>query len=442
MTARYPLTFQQQWVWSLLQDHPLWKAEITNGFRVRGPLRPEVLERSLAEVVQRHAALRTRFVLDDGMARQQVDDVGSFELECVEVPGTSPAVIEENARSLLVEFSELRMDVARGPLFRAQLLCLGARDHWLLLCVHRLVGECFSGEQISAEVFTLYTDFLQERASTLNATPLQYYDYALQQQGAAADWAGKHESYWTKRLETARNLEWRVEQSVQGVARGTLGRMSIHLGESLSTELRELARRERVLLATVMLAIYVAALWRCCQQPDFVVPFFVAGRKAEHKSAIGYFSHILYLCIDLGGVARFGDLLKAVGNEFFRALTHQDFGRMALQTPRLLEGNFFQWLTWYSSGAQTLPTSAPGEEADLTVERVAAVDFAEDLTALPPGVVSVELTCFDTSSGIYASGVYRADLYTQRAMDEFLHEFQAVAEQVVGNPQAPIAVRS
>ena len=215
--------------------------------------------------------------------------------------------------------------------------------------------------------------------------------------------------------------------------------MNILFGEDLSTEVQEFARRARTLAATVMLAIYATALCRHCGQKDFVVPCFVAGRQSEHKSVVGYFSHILYVGVQLAGTETFNDLLRYVANEFFRALSHQDFGQMAIRESRLLSGTFFQWLTWHPEEVYTVPGAADQDERDLVVERVSMVDFAENLTAIPPGMVDVELTFFDTSEGIYASGVYRADLFTQAAMDRFMHELRSTAQECVRHPDVRVS---
>jgi non-ribosomal peptide synthetase component F len=222
-----------------------------------------------------------------------------------------------------------------------------------------------------------------------------------------------------------------------GASRGMLGRMNILFDEGLSQRLREFSRSRRTLAANVMLSIYVTALSRHCNQKDFVVPCFVAGRQSEHKSVVGYFSHIVYVRVRLAGTETFGDVLHYVANEFFRALSHQDFGRMAIQVPELLNGTFFQWLTWPPEEACKVPTSADPDTPALVVEKVSVAEFAEYLTAIPPGMVDVELTFFDASQGIYASGVYRADLFTQAAMDRFMVYLRSTAEACLRDPDTP-----
>jgi hypothetical protein len=215
--------------------------------------------------------------------------------------------------------------------------------------------------------------------------------------------------------------------------------MKCLFGPQLSGELREAARRAQTLSAMFMLTIYVAVLVRWCKQKDLVVPFNVAGRQSEHKYVIGYFSHILYLRLKLTGSETFQQLLGAVSNEFYRALSHQDYGTMATKQPGLLEGTFFQWISWHKTD---VAGKAPPEEVKpdaLTAERFSFREFGEGLTAIPPGLVDVEVTFFDTDEGIYALGVYRADRFSGDAMEEFIQELRSAAKEFVQNRDALVA---
>jgi hypothetical protein len=435
--TRLPLTFQQQWLWGLLQIQNDWGCVVSYGFSLKGILQIECLERSLETIIWRHQSLRARIVAVDGTVAQEIDPPQTYALECATVPGSSEDEIRFNARKSLVAFSELPADVYTGPLFRARLLKLWEREHWLLLGVHRLVADCFALDQLMPEVWTAYEDLLQGRSCSLASNPPQYCNYAIRQYDGREQWALRHQEYWQRQLAGAQSVRWPPDTGTIGASRGSLGRMSILFGEDLSERLREFARSRRTLAANVMLSIYVTALSRHCNQKDFVVPCFVAGRQAEHKSVVGYFSHIVYVRIRLAGTETFAEILRYVGSEFFRALSHQDFGRMAIQVPELSSGTFFQWLTWPPEEAHKVPTSADPDACALAVERVSVAEFGEYLTALPPGMVDVELAFYDTSRGIYASGLYRADLFTRAAIDRFMVDLHSMAEACLQDPDTP-----
>src|SRR4030088_3242456 len=80
-----PLTFSQQLRWRLfeLQRCPSTRSVFT-AIRLLGRLNVKCLRQSFAELVRRHEALRTRFVVADGLPRQEIADAWEHELEAVD----------------------------------------------------------------------------------------------------------------------------------------------------------------------------------------------------------------------------------------------------------------------------------------------------------------------------------------------------------------------
>lgn len=443
LPVRLPLSFQQQWLWDLLQRQPQWRCMVAYTFRLRGPLDVGVLNRSFAAIVARHESLRTRVVALDGSPSLETEPPQAYRLECVSIPGRDEAELEENGRRWVEELCGVRVDPLTGPLLVARLLELAAGEHyWLVLAMHRLIGDCASIDQVFRETWQLYEALARDRPPPFTKEAPQYGGYITRQQETAGDWSNRHAGYWKGRLAGAQPLHWPTDARTAATPRGTLGRMNVLFGDSASAGLRTLARNARTLTANVILALYVAVLWRWCGQNDFVVPFFTAGRQSEQKTVVGYFSHLLYLRMQLSGNETFPELLNHVSNELFRALSHQDFGRMATQHPELLAGVFFQWVTWHPDEVAGRPVSVAPYPPVLTAERVTLKDFGEDLTAIPPGTVAVEVTFFDTPGGIYASGVYRADLFAASTMERFMADLRSTAEHFIGHPDARVTTAS
>src|SRR5258706_6758018 len=72
----YPLAFVQQRFWFLDQLEPgSVLNNIFRGLRLSGLLHVSALEKTFAELIRRHAALRTRFPVADGEPRQVVEAV-------------------------------------------------------------------------------------------------------------------------------------------------------------------------------------------------------------------------------------------------------------------------------------------------------------------------------------------------------------------------------
>src|SRR5215470_14867286 len=76
-----PLSFAQQRLWFLDQlepGNPLYN--IPQALRIRGALDVGALEQSLAEIVHRHEALRTRFELVENQPAQVISERGNVQL--------------------------------------------------------------------------------------------------------------------------------------------------------------------------------------------------------------------------------------------------------------------------------------------------------------------------------------------------------------------------
>jgi non-ribosomal peptide synthetase component F len=252
-----------------------------------------------------------------------------------------------------------------------------------------------------------------------------------------ADWQRRHAAYWNEHLLDAKRFSWPSGAAAAQGPSHLLGTRQLSFGDRLSAALRDLGRQARTLCAMVMLTVYAAAVSRWSGQRDFVVPFNVVGRHSEHESVVGYFSHPLYLRMQFTGHETFTELLSKVSNEFYRAVFHQDFGKMAMTRPELLSGMFFQWLSWNPNDISGLEMSAVSAQLGLVVENVHFQE-AENLTTLPPALADMEMSLFETSHGIFASATYRADLFTADAVGQFFEILRHSTEQFVRSPSGRV----
>jgi hypothetical protein len=434
--ASIPLTIQQRWLWDLTCQFPDWNCVVPYAFELKGELNVALLQRSLNEIIRRHCSLRTRISMVEETPKLDICDF-RIHLDIVKVIGQSRTEIEESARRLFVKFGNRRMDPAVGPLLEDSLLKLSDHEHWLLIAIHRLVADCLSADQLFQELWGLYDESASNRTVSPVADPPQYSDYAFWQQTQGAQWLLRHEDYWNRRLAGATSVRWPDDSEAAKTHQSTIRMMSRRFGKELSDSVQELARRTRSLSAMVMLTVYVAVLWRWSGQRDLILPFNIAGRQAEHKLIVGFFAYILYLRIELKGDETFSELQRLVSNEFFRALAHQDFGKQAAKRPELLAGTFCQWVTWHPGTAPAQTDSASSTQ--LAVGRLPLSEFGQGLSTLPPTIVDVDLTFFDTDQGIYAQGVYRADRFAPTTMERLLSNLHCATEFFVRNPASAVA---
>src|SRR5262249_12859373 len=160
-----PLSFAQQRLWFIDQLEPgSFYYNIPAAVRLSGPVKLDVLERCLNEIVRRHESLRTIFGEIDGQPVQLISPPSRQSLEVIELSATPQPEGEAEAMRLAETEARQPFDLARGPLLRARLLQLSAEEHVLLFTMHHIVSDGWSMGVLVREVSLLYEAFSQGKS--------------------------------------------------------------------------------------------------------------------------------------------------------------------------------------------------------------------------------------------------------------------------------------
>ena len=327
--APAPLSFAQLRMWFFAQlepGSPLYNS--TRVYRWHGPLDAGVLERSLAEVVQRHEILRTRFRATRGGVVQEVMAAEPFRLPLVDLTELPPAEREAESQRRVVAESQRPFDLATGPLFRVLLLRLAPVEHQLMVVIHHIATDAWSSRLLLRELATLYRAYLAGEPSSLRDPSIQYQDYSRwQHEQARGEAFGRDLAFWKGRLKDMPpvlelpTLRARPETDDQQVHR-----LSFELSTDSAAALAAFGRQERATLFMSLLAAFKVLLWRYTGQTDLVVGVPVAGRtRVEFEDALGCFTNTLVLRTELSGEPSFREVLRRVRAVTVGGYAHQDF---------------------------------------------------------------------------------------------------------------------
>ncbi len=324
-----PLSFAQQRLWFLDQ---LKTGSATYNIPIpiffSGPLRSELVDAALTEVMRRHTALRTTFEVPEGAAEpvQVVHPAGDSRLHVVDL-GTLPGELRgTEAMRLTVEDSRRPFDLRRLSLLRTTLLHLSESEHRLLVTMHHIVSDGWSTELLQRELGVLYEAFSAGRPSPLPELPVQYGDFAVWQRS----WLSGQEldrqlAYWRVRLAEPPALELPTDRPRPAVwsQRGAVETASLPAG--LADGLARVCRRSGVTPFMTLLAAFFTLLQRYTAQEDLVVGTPLAGRsRPEVQGLIGFFVNTLALRVSLDGELSFETLLARVRETALEAYDHQD----------------------------------------------------------------------------------------------------------------------
>jgi hypothetical protein len=342
-----PLSFSQQRLWLIQQLDPQSHLyNVPRAVRMKGKLQLDALERSLNGIVRRHEVLRTTFIAEGGQPVQKVAPGLHLSLPLTDLSKLDSSKQESEIQRLALAEIHQPFDLAVGPLLRARMLRLSEQDHVLVLAMHHIVSDGWTGGILFEELGALYEAMASGKASTLAELPIQYADYAVWQrewmQGAVLD---KELAYWRERLADAPALLELPTDRTRPDTPGYRGKKtSIRLPKNLSDDLKTFSQRQGMTLFATMMAGLKILLHRWSGQDDLAVGTVSANRnQTEVEKLIGCFMNFLVLRDQVKADSSAQDFLAQVNQTALGGFAHQDcpFERLieALNPERALNVN-------------------------------------------------------------------------------------------------------
>jgi amino acid adenylation domain-containing protein/non-ribosomal peptide synthase protein (TIGR01720 family) len=325
-----PLSFAQEGIWFLHQlggrnDGPGAAYNVATVLRLRGLLDAPALQRSLEEIVRRHAILRTRFVPSDEGGLQIVEN-GAAPVKVRDLSSTPAAARENVVRAIVEAETAHAFALDRAPPVRLTLLRLGRDDHVLVSVLHHMVTDGWSMWVLFGELQALYRAFKNGQPSPLPDLSLQYADHAVyQRRTLTGDTLAAASEYWRRQMAgapAAIDLPLDRPRPAQQSYRGAV--LRFELDGILTDRLKRLAQDCKCSLFMVLLAGFSALLSRYADQTDVVIGTPVANRdRLEIESLIGVFSNYLPQRVDLSGNPTIRELIARVRRMTLAGYAHQ-----------------------------------------------------------------------------------------------------------------------
>lgn len=417
--ARASMGQARLWVLQQLQSDSV-AYNLPNIVRIEGDLDIDRLEEGIQQIIQRHQALRTRFIMRDGQLLQDVQDNVEFHLERQSVQ--SEEELNQQVKSCLQE----SFDLAQSPLIRGHLLTVTDHEHVLVTVIHHIVSDEWSVDLFWKELSIFY----REQSTDLSPLPIQYQDYAYWQHQQTYE---AQLDYWRETLSGDLPLLQLPHDKPRPSVQTFKGHFRTYrLSKELSSALQTLSTQSHTTLFVTLLSAFNILLHRYTGQDDVLVGTPITNRKyPEIESLIGFFVNTIVVRSQLDDDVSFAAYLNTIRQQALNAIRNGDipFDRVVddINPKRDPAYNpIFQVMLVFQDEQAHQPTLD-----DLSLQTM-TVDY---------GVSKFDMTLFAQvkDSQIELSLEYSSDLFEETQIVRFLEHYEHLLQSIVDAPQALIS---
>ncbi|HEX2133792.1 MAG TPA: amino acid adenylation domain-containing protein [Actinophytocola sp.] len=391
-------------------------------FDLAGELDTDLLTRSVAALLDRHANLRASFRQTKTSKTVQVVPTSvPTPLSVVDVadapdPAAAAAAIADTDRTT-------RFDLARPPLLRFSVLRLGDRHHRLIVTNHHILLDGWSLPVLVRELFTLYAH--DADATRLpRVTPYRDYLAWLSAQDSAAA-----EQAWRRVLAgvAAPTLVAPADPARTPVRPATV---TAHCDAELTGKLAAAGRAQRTTVSTVVQAAWGLVLGHHTGRDDVVFGSTVSGRPPELagvETMVGLFINTVPVRLRLDPAATLAEAVAALGRQQAETVEHQ-YSRLSDIQKLADAGELFDTLTVFENyPLDPAALALPG--TGLTVTDIVGRDnthYPLTLVVLPGDGLTLRLD-------------YRTDLFDEHTARTLLDRLTTALHTIVATPDVPLS---
>jgi amino acid adenylation domain-containing protein len=289
---QYPVTAAQRQLWELTRQLPgLALFGMPGALRAKGPLDIDRLRRTFAILLDRHAALRTRFVDTEAGPVQIVEPHADLDLETVDLRAEADplAACDDRLAHALLD----PIDLTRAPLVQAGLYRIGDADHVMYLNIHHAICDGWSMAVLLEEAKQVYRALSTSAPAHLPVTAGSSAEVAQ----ADREWLGSapaaaQRQYWIDRLAppwpplSGPGNRFGSPKPTTLLDRLRSANCRRRLPSAVAASIRVAARQSGLTEFMVLLAAYAATLRSWSGQSDIRVATMTANRLPHDRELV------------------------------------------------------------------------------------------------------------------------------------------------------------
>ena len=321
----HPLTSIQMGVWMdqmRFPDSPLYNVGVVA--KVDGPVDQELFGKALEEVTRRHSALRLVFGSHNGVPRQRILERIDLPFQSLDLR-QSPSP-DQDAERLVQEAMNRPFHLDGNLMWGCMLIRTGEKSYVWSARFHHLICDGVSGSNFFMDLSHAYTR-LWKGVSDEGEVPPSFEAYwDAEHNYLNSSRADRDRAFWAERLRMLPPVllpRMRDMPPKESAVRSS-GLYAWELSRERYTLIENYAKRYGGSVNSFFLALLASYFFRIKHVCDIVIGSPVHNRTGRaHRKAIGMFSSVVPLRINIDSGNKFSELLQYANRELRHSYRHQ-----------------------------------------------------------------------------------------------------------------------
>ena len=327
MEKLYGLTNPQKSIWATEEFYKGTNIENIAGlitFSV--PVDFEKLNEAVNLLIKTNDSFRLKFINDNGIIKQYVDDFNTTSFEIVDVKS------DEDLKKLEKSFSSTVFTVLNSFLFDFKLFRFPDNHGGVMLCMHHLISDAWTSGIGINQVVDFYNKLISgESISSENVSP-SYIDYIKSEQNyLESSKFEKDKTFWNDMFEVIPESATIPGSISSKKELPTAKRKTFKIPLETMDFINKFCKENKISPFNFFMGIYSIYISRVSNLNEFVVGTPVLNRSnIAEKNTTGMFISVVPFKINVPSDKSFKEFSSEIGKDFFNIFRHQKYSYQLL----------------------------------------------------------------------------------------------------------------
>jgi thioester reductase-like protein/FkbH-like protein len=256
--------------------------------RITGEINYEVFNNCIIKIVERHEALRSRFLAINGKPLCILDDIKTNYLESKILPSNSDKAHIDPIIKIEVDKP---FSLTEGPLFKTVLASISKTEHIFLFIIHHIIADARTLELFLYELTANYECLIDNSDNSLPLLPLSFYNVIENQPLPDEYNLVESKDFWSKKLAKIKPLTNLPIAARASTKTYSADKHIFRINATLTQTILHWCQTKKISPNALFLTAFQAVIVRITEEHNFLIGMAIDNRvKAVSDNLMGYFA--------------------------------------------------------------------------------------------------------------------------------------------------------